>query len=477
MASLAKNSFYNILYRCISVIFPLISVSYVSHILQAEGVGSVASATNVANYFVILAALGLPTYGTKVIGSSRNPEETNNSFWELYLINLLSTIFFSIAYYSLIFTFPFFSKHLSLYCVVGLAIVFNFINVDWFYQGKEEFGFITLRSFIVKILALLAILLFVKTKEDILTYALILTLSNVANYIFNIIHLRKFVTFSKQNLKLRKHVKPILLLLLASIIIELYTMYGTTMLTFYSSSESVGYYSNSVSIIRIIRSMVTAVCAVFLPRLSYYYSSNKHQEFKRLIEKGLGILIYLTIPAAIGIFLVSYDAVFVLFGNSFIKASSSVKILSFTIVTIALSNFIGYQIFITVGKEKIMVISTVIGAIINILLNFILIRKFDFIGVAFATTLSELSVTIYQLLELKKLSLLNCGKKLLSSVFVSSLAMLIVVILLQQIHMLPIVELITCITVGIITYFSVSMSLKNEFAVEILNKILVFLKK
>lgn len=104
MKSLFKNSVYNILYRCLNVIFPLITVSYVSRVLQASGVGEVASATNIANYFTVLAALGLPTYGTKVIAACRNKNELNKSFWELFSINMISTLLFATSYYSMITT-------------------------------------------------------------------------------------------------------------------------------------------------------------------------------------------------------------------------------------------------------------------------------------------------------------------------------------------------------------------------------------
>lgn len=471
MKSLAKNSLYNIVYRCLNVVFPLITVSYVSRVLLASGIGEVASASNIANYFTILAALGLPTYGTKVIAACRSKEETSKSFWELFIINLLSTLLFSLAYYSMILIHPFFKDDLILYCIVGLAIIFNFINVDWFYQGKEEFAFITIRSFIIKVLSLVAIFTFVQTRQDILSYALILTLSNVSNYVFNIIHIRKFVYFTKQRLNITHHVRPILYLLFASLVIELYTMVGITILTVISVPESVGYYTNSMSIIRIVRTLVTAVCAVFLPRLSLYYSNGNLEAFENLIKKGLGVLFYLTLPAAIGLCMVSDDAVLILFGDSFINASISVRILSLSIVTIALSNFIGYQIFITIGKEKLMVYSTIIGAVVNIVLNIILVIQFDYIGVAIASAVSELLVTIYQIYKLNKLNLFCIERQMMRTIIVSSIVMVVFINLIFLFNMPLIWELIVAVVFGAGIYFIASIFQKNEISLMILNKI------
>ena len=470
MKSLARNSFYNVVYRCLNVIFPLITMSYVSRVLFASGIGEVASATNIASYFTVLAALGLPTYGTKAIAACTNDSSTNETFWDLIAVNVISTIFFSVAYYTLIFTHPFFKEQMLLFSVVGLAIVFNAINVDWFYQGKEEYGYITLRSFVIKILSLIAIFVFVKTREDVVRYALILTLSNVANYVFNIIHIRKFISWPKQKIDIRSHLKPILLLLSASIIIELYTMVGTTLLTIFSQSESVGYFSNSMTIIRVVRTLVTAVSAVFLPRLSFYYHSGRQSEFEELIDKGLKILLFLTVPAAAGVCLVASDAVLLLFGDSFYGSIISVRILSLSIVTIAISNFIGYQVFITIGKEYLMVYSTIVGATINITLNLLLVNTLDYVGIALASALAELSVAAYQVYYLKKMSLLAMQKIYLMKITGAVIIMMLAIILCQRLCDNLVIRLILSVIIGAITYFASSFLYKIDIANQLITR-------
>ena len=69
--SLSKNAFYNVVYKCLNVLFPLVSIMYVSRVLLPTGVGRVASAQNIIAYFVILASLGLPIYGVKKIAEFR----------------------------------------------------------------------------------------------------------------------------------------------------------------------------------------------------------------------------------------------------------------------------------------------------------------------------------------------------------------------------------------------------------------------
>ena len=69
--SLSKNAFYNVIYKCLNVVFPLITMAYVSRILLPIGVGKVASAQNIVAYFVLIASiresLFFPFFNHKVI--------------------------------------------------------------------------------------------------------------------------------------------------------------------------------------------------------------------------------------------------------------------------------------------------------------------------------------------------------------------------------------------------------------------------
>ena len=176
--SIAKNAIFNILYKALNVFFPFISASYVSHILLSSGDGKVAYAQNIAQYFVLLAPLGLKTYGVKQIAKNRNDKyKRNKKFSELFLINFVSTTIFSLIYYIIIFNSSYFEENRLLFCVTGLAIVFNYINIDWFYEGIEQYAYIAIRSFIIKLVSLIMLFIFVKSPSDYVIYALIYLIS------------------------------------------------------------------------------------------------------------------------------------------------------------------------------------------------------------------------------------------------------------------------------------------------------------
>ncbi len=149
--SLAKNSIYNIIYTVANILFPFVTSIYVSRILLPVGVGKVASAQNIASYFVTIAALGLPSYGVREFAKVRdNKCESNKLFTELLLLNIVSTTLAVIGFFGLVFINAGFNGEWALYAACGLAIFFNYLNIDWMYKGLEEYGYITGRSLLIK---------------------------------------------------------------------------------------------------------------------------------------------------------------------------------------------------------------------------------------------------------------------------------------------------------------------------------------
>lgn len=472
--SLGKNAMFNVVYKCLNVVFPLITMVYVSRILLPDGVGKVASAQNIVAYFVIIASLGLPAYGVKKIAECRDFHEyCSKTFSELFAINAISTLICSLIYVVIIFSADFFYGKIFISLVVGIQLFANFINIDWIYQGFEEYKYIMMRSLTIKIISLIAVFTFIHTQDDYIIYALITTLSLVANFIFNAVHLPQFVSIYIHDLNLKRHIKPILTLLAASIAIEIYTLADTTMLSIFKGDEVVGYYSNATKCVSIVRTMIAAVCAVFLPRLNYYIGHNQFSEFNSLAKKGLKMLCMMSIPAAIGIMMLSDDLIYVLFGNAYAQSAKSMQILSFSIITVAISNFTGYQILVSVGKERFVLYSTIIGALINIILNSILILPYGHYGASVASVISEGAIALYQLYFVRKYIAVKHSiiSRTLWKILMPAIVMVITLILIKLTIQNVFIVIITSVIIGGLSYSLVGYMVGNDLIILIVKKL------
>jgi O-antigen/teichoic acid export membrane protein len=470
--SLFKNSVFNVIYKLTSSLFPLIYTTYLSRVLFADGVGKVSYAQNILQYFAIIASLGIPNYGVREIAKVRDDKkQVNKLFSELFWINFVSTTICLLAYYSLIFINNSFEQERELYVVVGLQLFFNYFSVDWFYQGEEQYKYITIRNFVIKVFALVSICVFVNKKEDYIIYAIIYALTIAGNNIFNMIHLHKFdIHIGLKGIDVKKHYKPVFLLLCTAISVELYTLVDTTMLGVLCSDEVVGYYTNTMRLVKTVIVLVTSISGVLLPRLSFYYSHGRLEKMNEIINQIFSVLLYLFLPCGIGIFVTADLIVPVFFGESFRNAIITLKSASFLIYALGFSNFFGTQILLTFGSEKKLLICTIMGAVTNMILNIILIPRWQQNGAAFASVISELVVTLLTYYFCSNYICIRLSFDFLMSTFTSVFMMVVSVLFVKKIECNMYLLLICSVLTGILVYILIGVITKNEVLLWLKNR-------
>lgn len=472
--SIAKNAIFNMGNNAVLVLFPLVTSAYVSRTLGATGVGVVSSAQNLITYFTMIATLGIPSYGVRAIAQAKiNKEECNKIFSELFIINFISTVF-SLACYALLILFldkGLFSN--SLHVIFASLIAMNIFNIEWLYQGFEEYKYITIRSISVKIISLILMFLFVKTERDVNYYAIIICFGSVGNYLLNLSQLKKYASITLKDLNLKRHFKAVFTFFASVIAVEIYTLLDVTMLTYMCRSENVGYYSNASKIVKIIANTITAIGAVLLPRLSLYFGNCDEKQIRKLISNFFDVITMFSLPCCIGIFLTADELISVLFGASFLPAATTIRFLCPLAILLPLSGGIFAQILQTSGKEKDYLSCVCTGAVINIIFNALLIIRLQENGAALASVLTEVCVTIVMFMFSQKVIRISY----ISRDFMTSLmscAVLAVLVkfvnLYVPIHS-NILLLLVEIMVGVVGYLTGLLVFKNSKCYMILKKI------
>lgn len=470
--SLVKNSMYNILYKVITALYPLVAVTYVSHVLMVERMGMVSYAQNIVSYFAVVAALGIPTYGIREIAiRSNDKDERSILFWELFCINFLSTTVALLCYVFLINSVTKFSSNLVLYIVAGLQIALNFLNVDWFYQGMEEYKYISIRSIIVKIIAIIALPLLIRTPDDYIYYALIYCLAIAGNNLFNIFRIRKYIYIKKYKLNIRKHLKLISVLLMVSIAVEIYAMIDTTMLGIFCDDSTVGCYSNAMKLTRMVNTTAAAIGAVLFPRLSVLFNQKDIKKFNDLVNIGIKVILMIAIPAAVGIILLSDDIITVFFGETFMEAIPILRILALMVPVVVCNTVMGGQVLVTTNQESKYVISVTIASITNVVLNALFIPKFGAPSAAIASLISEIIVlTLYCCFAKKYVKIRITLHYLISLIIPLGIYCAISIFIISNMNLNRISNLIVNVIVCLVVYFGLGYSLKNESIVFSLDK-------
>ena len=469
--SLAKNSIYNIIYTVANILFPFVTSIYVSRILLPAGVGKVASAQNIVSYFVTIAALGLPSYGVREFAKIReNKRERNKLFTELFLLNIVSTTLAVLGFLVLLFINMGFHGEWALYGVCGLAIVFNYLNIDWMYMGIEEYGYITGRSLLMKVVSVVILFLAVKTKQDYVLYALITSLATGGNYVFNVIYARKFVKIDFSSIQIKKHLKPVLLIACIIFLSSIYNKIDVTMLNMMATDESVGFYTYAQKTINMVLTLASAVTAALLPRLSYYYEKDK-EGFYRLLDKGFQILCMMTLPLAVGMALVAPQAVELLYGEAFEPTGLTMQLMCPLILIKGFGDLFCYQLVYSTKSEKIMLPASISASLINIIANAVLIPILLQNGAVIASVFSELVTNVIQFIYMKKKVQFRINWKALIMGLFSTIAMSIGLLLIQQLDLSNIISLFVEVFCSGVIYVTLNIVMKNTLMFELIEKV------
>lgn len=456
MKSITKNSIFYLIYTALNVIFPFVTGVYVSHILLETYIGEAEAAKNIAQYFVILAYLGIPTYGLREIAKARNnKEELNKVFSELAVINFISTAVFLGIYFILILSVPAYRSNLPLYIVTGGSIALNFLNISWLYEGLEEFSFICIRNLIFKVLCFILLVIFVRKNDDYMMYAALTVIGLGGNYILNVFKAPKFVKLQLKNLNLKRHLKSIFFLVVVNLAIEIYTMVDITMLKFLANNESIAFYSYGSKIYKIFIYVLNAFTMVVVPRLSFLYKEKNYSRFNQLLTKTLTIILLLAIPMIIGVYFTSDYLLTAIYGQSYIKSAQVMKILSIIFAISPVGYLLGSRVMLVSGNENKMIIPVAIGAVINVICNYFLIKSYQEIGAAIASVISEFVVAFIYIAIAKKYYKLdsffmNFVKIIIASLFMTG----VLVVLMNNNEPVTLVKTIKEILLGSFSYFT-----------------------
>lgn len=400
--SIKKNFFMNVLLTLSTFIFPLITFPYVSRVLTPVGTGKVALATSFIQYFVMFAQLGIPTYGIRAVAKVRNDrEKLTKTVHELLIISGITSLIAYIILFALIPTVPKLAAEKPLYYIMSANIFLNCIGMEWMYRGLEQYSYITIRSIIFKFIALVAMFLFIHEQEDYIIYGVTSIIASSLSYVMNFVHARHYIDMKwVGGYDFKPHLRAVAIFLAMSIATTVYTHLDAVMLGFMTSDTDLGYYNAAVKIKTVLVSFVTSLGAVLLPRASYYVETNRMKDFRTISAKALDFVMVAAIPVTVFFVYFARQGIMLLSGDAYMGSIQPMQILMPTIIFIGITNILGIQMLVPLGKEKAVLNSEIVGAVVDLVLNFILIPKYAASGAAIGTLVAELAVLIYQAVTL-----------------------------------------------------------------------------
>jgi O-antigen/teichoic acid export membrane protein len=399
-SSVKKNLAYNFIYQILAVVLPLITTPYISRVLGPTKLGEYSYSYAIAYYFVMITMLGLNNYGNRSIAMVRDDRERlAQEFSSIYFMQLATGLISLAVYiaYGLLFS------NATMTWVVSLYVISAIFDINWFFFGMEQFKLTVTRNSFIKVATTLGVFIFVKKQEDIYIYGLIMVVGILASQMVLWPFLKRYTKLVKVSYKdVVRHIKPNLILFIPIVAVSLYKVMDKIMLGALTTKTEVGLYEASERVIQIPMAFIQSMGTVMLPKMTNLIANNDEKKTETYFSNSIMLVMFLSASLCFGIMGCSRYFVPLYYGDGYLKCVYLFQILLPSCVFLAFANVIRTQYLIPRTKDRIFITSVIMGAVVNLLINILLIPRLASVGAAIGTLIAEVIVCVYQAVSIRK---------------------------------------------------------------------------
>lgn len=470
--SIKTNAILNIIKQCSNILIPLITYPYITRVLGAASLGRYSFSDSIVQYAIIIATLGVSGYAIREGARIRDDKQKITTLAsELLGINICSLLLSSILLALSILFVDRVRQETIIISILSLNMVTAVLGRDWVNSIYEDYLYITMRYIIFQCIALVGMFVFVKGPSDVYLYTCIVVFGNSGAQIANIFHTNKYVPLrikiSKDSLK---HICPILFMFSISVASIIYINSDVTILGFLRTDQETGIYYMVGKVYTILKTLINAVITVSVPRISYYLGKNDMDNYNNLLSNLRKYLFAILIPSIVGLFMLSENVLWIIGGAEYIDGKGALQILCFAMLFAVFGCFYAQAILIPNRKEKVFFYATIASAIVNVVINYLLVPYIGILGTACTTALSEIIVVIVCMRGSRE----NHDKLDNAGLVDVALGTVMIALLCAFVKLLNIglfLETAISIIGSVIVYFAVLALRKNYIALEVINKI------
>ena len=426
-SKLRLNIAYNVAFQILNIIVPIFTAPYVFRVLGKEGIGLYSYSFSIAHYFSLLCMLGIMNYGVREISMvSGDRRRLTEKFWQIYIVQVLAGLISLSAYVLLVLCC--FRSDMEVFLMQGVFVLGAMLDVSWFLFGVENFRVTTIISVFNKVLTTTCIFLLVRGSGDVFIYVAILSLGGMLNNLFYWLIIRKYIDFSFCGVKhFFCHIKPILILFIPVIAINIYKYIDKIMLGAMLDISEVGIFEAAEKLQNLPMCLIAAFGTVMLPRISNMVANEQSSSVSHYNQMSFLLVMFLTFGMAFGLAGISTPFIPLFYGGGYEDSIVVLLWLLPSMVFVGWANIIRTQYLLPRRMDKVFCASVIAGAFVNVISNFILIPLMGAIGAGISTTLAEFTVCVYQsVIAFSQMNLRSCLNKVLPFMIIGGVMYLII---------------------------------------------------
>ena len=472
--SVGRNAVLNVVRVACQIILPMVTLPYCSRILQVENMGKVNFAFSLVTFFALLADLGVSVYGVRE-GTKRSLSRRRFDRFasEVFAVNILMTAVSYALLALIMFLVPGLRQYVAVVGVQSLFILFTTMGIEWVNAVYEDYFFIAVRTILIQVLYTASVFILVRRQEDYLLFTFLTVMVTGAASIANWIYCRRYVTIRPVPEGIRRHFRPMSVFFANNMAITVYVNADMAMLGLFCGDYYTGIYGSSMRIYQCMKTLMTAIYTVTIPRLSMHAAKGEKEPFRRLLTDVCASILLLIVPVIVGLILYADDIMELVFGASYLPGALSLQLLAAALL-FAVGNGIAVNcVNAPLGEERVSMMATICAAVSNVALNLFMIPLFKEIGAAVTTIAAEALVLVICLVRLpgwsRLLDLRVLGRNTLHTVAGALFLAAVRLIFAPRIASLP-VRMAAAILVSAAGYGIVLLLLRNEYLIGILRR-------
>ncbi|MCH5303737.1 MAG: oligosaccharide flippase family protein, partial [Ruminococcus sp.] len=392
--SVKINFIYRTFYDILLIITPLITAPYVSRVLGANGIGIYSYTSSIMTFFTMFAALGTASYGMREISQNRDDRKKSSKiFWEIELMTVFTSCVCLLGWGVLSVVYTEYTPYLLALIPTMLGTTFD---ISWYFTGHEKVSYTVINNSIVKILSLICLFAFVRSKNDLLLYVFLNSFALCLGSLSMWVHLPKMlVKVSFKGLEFKRHLQETMIYFIPTIATSVYTILDKTLIGIITNDNyQNGYYDQAYKIIKLAKTVVfTSVNTVMGARIAYLFAKEKFTEIKNRITRSMSFILLVGYGITFGLIGIAEKFVPVFFGDGYEPVTMMIYMMAPLIIIIGISNCLGSQYFTPSGRRKESAKVIVIGSVINLILNICIIPFFGAQGAIFSSLIAEGFIT------------------------------------------------------------------------------------
>lgn len=470
--SIQTNVILNTFYQVLTMITPLITAPYTAQVLGAEGVGINSYTTSIQTYFLLLAAFGTYVYGSREIARNRDDAyQRSQTFWELELVSIFTT---TVCLLGWVFVILLGHENRIFYIIKTLSLVAVLFEISWVYVGMERFDYTVLISTIVKLISIACVFIFVKTSAHLPRFVAIHSISTLTSNLTLWLFLPKYVQKPDwKNLHIWHHFPKTFAYFVPTIATSVYTVLDKTLIGVITRNNAEnGFYEQATKIINMAKSVAfVALNNVLTSRMSYLYAQNDHEQIRRRTDESMGYISFMCVGITFGLISVAPDFIMAFFGPEYTEVITLLRVFSPIIVVIGISNCIASHYYTPIGYYKQISAFLITGAVVNLVLNCLLIPVLGGLGAAIASVIAETVITILHVAFSQGTFKVSYIWKHFWKKLVAGLAMCAAIVPLCGMFTNPTLTVLCQVPLGIFVYCAVLLLLRDSFVTPIAVKL------